>query len=430
VPDVAALAAGLIALVAGGAVAETIDVGPKPKPRRAVTLQPARVGRLLGDRVTAAETAKLLKSVGFGVLKAGTALRVSPPTWRHDVSRDVDLVEEVARLRGYDRLPDDLTGARPGNVPDHPLYTMGQRVRDALVAHGLLETRPLPYMAGAADAPLVRVQNPIGEDEPFLRARLLDTLARRAEYNLSRMQGDVRLFEIGTSFGLATDGGVREEIRVGALVMGARRPRHFTEPEPPAFDAWDAKALAEVIAQAAWPGARAELATGDGDTLWALTVDGTPRGSVRAVALDAPVWANAAFGVEVTLGRMPAAPVAARGAHDYSKGDAGVARRPVRYVPLPTTPSAEFDLALVVPDAVPAARVEEIMRRAAGDTLEAMVIFDEYRGEHVPPGTRSVAWRLTFRHPERTLRDKEIEGRRAQLLKTLETEVGARVRTS
>jgi phenylalanyl-tRNA synthetase beta chain len=150
---------------------------------------------------------------------------------------------------------------------------------------------------------------------------------------------------------------------------------------------------------------------------------------VRDVALDAPVWASPAFGVEITLGKMPAAPVAPRGAHDYAATGAPPERRAVRYTPLPTTPAAEFDLALVVPDAVPAAEVERLIRVTSGELLESVVVFDEYRGEHVPAGTRSLAWRLTFRHPERTLRDKEIEGRRAQLLRTLEKEIGVVVRT-
>lgn len=430
VPRIATIAAALLASVAGGTVEAMLDVGSPAKRRKPVVLDPARVGRLLGDRVSAAETTRLLKSVGFGVAKSGKSLRVAPPSWRHDVSRDVDLVEEVARLRGYDRLPDTLVGARPGTVPDHPLHAAARRVRDALVGAGMLEARPLPYVAApaAGEHGAVRVRNPIGEDEPYLRTEVLATLARRAEYNLSRMQGDVRLFEIGTVFHAAEGGGVREEIRVGALIMGARRPRHFTEAEPPAFDAWDAKGLAELIARTAWPGARIELTSGAGGALWTVSVEGTARGVVRSVVLDAPVWAAPAFGVEVTLGRMPTAPVAPRGTHDYGRASVPSPPSPVRYSPLPTTPAAEFDLALLVPDGVLAADVERVMRRVAGDTLEQLVLFDEYRGGHIPAGTRSLAWRLTFRHPERTLRDKEIEGRRGQVVKVLEQELGIRVR--
>ncbi|MCC7196292.1 MAG: phenylalanine--tRNA ligase subunit beta [Gemmatimonadaceae bacterium] len=430
VARMAALAGGLVIAVAGGVIEALIDVGAKPTARKSVLLQPTKVGKLLGDRVGSAETVKILESVGFSVAKGDAGLRVTPPSWRHDVSRDVDLVEEVARLRGYDRLPDALAGSRPSSVPDHPLYAVGVRVRDALVAAGLCEVRPLPYIASPDSGSLgaVRVRNPIGEDEPYLRTQILTTLARRAEYNLSRMQRDVRLFEIGTSFVVAASGDVREEMRVGALVMGARRPSHFTEAEPPAFDAWDAKGLAELIARAAWRGARVDITEGSAGTLWSVAVDGAARGVVRSVELDAPVWAAPAFGVEVTLGRVATAAVAARGTHDYSRGEIPSVRVPRRYVALPTTPAAEFDLALVVPDGVPATEVERLMRRTAGETLESIALFDEYRGSGIPVGTRSLAWRLTFRHPERTLRDKEVEGRRAQVLKMLGQELGISVR--
>jgi phenylalanyl-tRNA synthetase beta chain len=142
-------------------------------------------------------------------------------------------------------------------------------------------------------------------------------------------------------------------------------------------------------------------------------------------SLDAPNWASPAFGVELTLGAMPAAYVAPKGEHRYVAAVAsGPAVTPVRYVPLPAMPAAEFDLALLVPANTSAAAVEVLMRNTAGELLESLVVFDEYRGKGLPDGTRSVGWRLTFRHPERTLRDKEIEGRRAMLLKTLEKELG------
>ena len=322
-----------------------LAVGGTPAARHAVVLDPARVPALLGDAVTPDEVRTLLEAVGFGVAPEGATFRVTPPSWRHDVSRDVDLVEEVARLRGYDRLPDTLTGARPGTVPDHPLYTLTGRIRDALVARGLYEVRPSPYIAPdvAGSTPHVRVQNPLADDEPFLRSSVLQTLASRAEHNLARMQGDVRIFETGTVF-LAAANGVKEEWRVGTLVMGLRRPRHFTEPTPPAMDAWDAKAVAEEIASVAWPGARLVMQPGEG-VLWTVMVDGTARGVVREVALDAPVWATPAFGVEITLGKMPSAPVAPRGAHDYAAAGVPAERRAVRYAPLPTTPATEFDLA-------------------------------------------------------------------------------------
>jgi phenylalanyl-tRNA synthetase beta chain len=102
----------------------------------------------------------------------------------------------------------------------------------------------------------------------------------------------------------------------------------------------------------------------------------------------------------------------------------------LRTRPLPTTPPAEFDLALVVPDELPAASVEAVIARSGGELLERLQLFDLYQGEGLPPGSRSLAWRLTFRDPSRTLRDKEIEGRRQRIIKALDNELGVKPRSS
>jgi phenylalanyl-tRNA synthetase beta chain len=162
-------------------------------------------------------------------------------------------------------------------------------------------------------------------------------------------------------------------------------------------------------------------------TLWTVHAGDLDVGTVSRVSLDAPVWAAPAFGVEITLGVMSSAPVTMR-ANETTV--AASSARHIQFIPLPTTPAAEFDLALLVPDALPAAEVERVIRAGSGAMLEQVTLFDEFRGTGVPDGKRSLAWRLTFRHPERTLRDKEIDGRRSQLLKTLETELGVVPRTA
>jgi phenylalanyl-tRNA synthetase beta chain len=426
------LAAGLIVKVAGGAVdGAPIMVGSDPRRRPPVLLRPARAERLLGDGVPVEDMMRLLRSVGFTVEAAADGLHVTPPSWRDDVIRDADLVEELARLRGYDVLSDTMAPFRPGTVPDHPLHGVERRVRDALVGEGFAEVRPLPFVAGS-DETHVRVTNPLAEDEPHLRRSLLETLARRAEYNLSRMQGDVRLFEIGSAFTPRADALPVEVVRVAAILMGRRRPPHFTEPLPPAFDAWDAKGLAERVASLAFPGEPVTLdATEDGRS-WVILVGSGRRRVGRAgpVALDRPPWASEAFGVELTLDPMPNAPVAPPGAHAHETRPAPRSRPPVRYRALPTTPAATIDLALVVPDGTTAADVERVLRSAGGDLLERVELFDEYRGEGVGAGGRSLAWRLTFRDPVRTLRDKEIEGRRQKVLRSLESELGVRPRAT
>lgn len=431
----------VVAVAGGTPSAHRTDLLGRGHEPRGVPLRPSRVAQVLGEPVLAAEIERLLAPIGFGVrTETPDALLVSVPSWRPDVQREIDLVEEVARLRGYETFSDELRAYRPTAVPDDPLVATSRGLRDALGAAGLLEVRPMPFVAASGDgAGQLRVENPLAADEAYLRTSLLDSLARRAEYNLRQMSGDVRLYEIGTAFlpdeAVHSPGGralPREEVRVAALVMGARRPAHFTEPEPPAIDEWDAKSVAETILRSAFRGRSAALVPADvgSDLLWHVHVDGTDAGVVRRVALeDPPVWAAAAFGVEVTLAHTPSDPVAKPGQHAHGRHHhpaPRVARAAFRA--LPTTPAAEFDLALLVPDDLPVARVEQVMRAASGELLERLALLSEFRGGPVPAGQRSLAWRLTFRHPERTLGGKEVEGRRSQLLKRLENELGLRPR--
>lgn len=426
--EAAARTAALITSVAGGTVTALLDVGSAPAPRAAVTLRPTRLAALLGDAVPTPEIVRWLEALGCSVVPSGDALAVTPPSWRHDLSLEVDLIEEVARLRGFDVLPDDLSPGRPSRIADDPLVVMSRRVRDTCVAAGLLETKAMPFTAtGGEGAP--RVRNPLAEDEPYLRASILDTLAGRAEYNLARMQGDVRLFEVGHVFLPSTGRLPHEELRAGALLLGARRPAHFTEPAPPHFDAWDAKALGEAMARAAWPGEPIVLEpVPEGEVLWTVHAGGRAVGTVTHVALDRPVWAGEAFGVELVLGTVASDDVAPAGQHAHGAVIEVPAARHLQVVNPPVTPAAEVDLALLVPAGVQAAAVEALLRRDGGELLEDVRIFDEYRGDGLPEGTRSLAWRLRFRHPERTLKDKEIEGRRQKLVGALSKELGVTLR--
>jgi phenylalanyl-tRNA synthetase beta chain len=430
----------IITAVAGGSAdGAPADIYPEPRVPAPVALRVARVRKVLGETVPAADIIRALGAIGFTAgLRPGTEmlvgdeeLVVAPPTWRGDVVSEIDVIEEVARLVGYDTFPAELRSARPSAVPVPRQWTLAAALRDELVAAGLHEVRPMPFVGGDEGGGFVRVLNPLAENEAYLRRDILDTLARRAEYNLSRMQGDVRLFEIGNVFAPAKGVLPTEETRVAALIMGSRRPPHFTESKPPAFDEWDAKAIAETVLQVAYGDSKGELVAGASpDVLWQINVEGEPRGVVRRVVLDAPVWAAPAFGVELSLGVVESIPVAAPGKHAYAAGERRETRRTPEYRSIPATPATEFDLALLVPDGVSVAAVEAVLRRGAGELLESLALFDEYRGKGVDAGVRSLAWRLTLRHPERTLRDKEVEGRRDKLLKTLEHELGIRQRTA
>jgi len=369
-----------------------------------------------------------LEHAGFEIGAASaTEMTARVPSWRSDVSTEIDLVEEVARFHGYDNFPTEIRPFRPTSTHDDPMWTASNRVREAMVGIGFLETRPMPFVAGA-DETHPRVSNPLAENEAHLRTSLLETLARRTEYNLAQRVGDVRLFEIGSAFAPAGIGVPKEELRLGVVLMGRRRPAHFTEPNPPAFDEWDAKGIAEHAAQVAHPASTVTLVPARDDAIWTVEVDGSATGVVKRLALDAPVWAAPAYAIELRLGEIATAPPAAHGSHAYKEGTtkrAAVAR----YRAVPTMPAAEIDLALLVPHGTTVADVERVIHGAGGDLLERLALFDQYTGEGVDASHRSLAWRLTFRHPERTLRDKEIEGRRAKILSALEQELHVRQRT-
>lgn len=429
-----ALARGveMLLTIAGGHVdGAPVDLRPMPRQPVRIGLRLARVERVLGIPMSADVISGLLLSIGFTVEPGAADLQVTVPSWRPDVTHEVDLIEEVARLHGYDAFPAELRPFRPGTVPDSPSDFVARRVRELLVSRGLLEARPMPFVSGAPRG-FARVANPLAENEAYLRRDVLDTLARRAEYNFSRMRRDIRLFEIGAAFIPSAEALPHEELRAAALITGHRHPPHWTDAHPADFDEWDAKGLAEEVAGAAHPDALIELRAGGGDALWTIAVNGETSGSVRRVELDAPAWAAAVYGLEMTLMRVESAPVAPPGhsAPSRERSVEATVRRPLRYRPLPTTPAAEFDVALLVPNELPAATVEQAIRNSAGELLESLLLFDEYRGEGVPGGYRSLAWRLTFRHPTRTLRDKEIAGRRDKLLRTLEGELGVRQRTT
>jgi phenylalanyl-tRNA synthetase beta chain len=165
------------------------------------------------------------------------------------------------------------------------------------------------------------------------------------------------------------------------------------------------------------------------DHLWDVLAGDRLLGVVKRVPLDAPVWAAPAFGVEISLGIVESAPVAPRGESAHRAFERSTPRVS-RYTPVPATPASVFDLALLVPESVTAEQVEMVVKRVAGRLLENIELFDRYVGQGVEPGHRSLAWRLTFRHAERTLREREIEARRADILKALADELNVRQRSS
>jgi phenylalanyl-tRNA synthetase beta chain len=418
----------LIQAVAGGSVNEQgVDVYPDPQEAPTVALRVDRVASVLGEPIGEEAICDLLQAIGFEVRERGEGTLVFsvPGFRRHDVTREVDLIEEVARRHGYDRFGDALGPYRPTAIGDAPLSKLEDRTRDFLVGWGLLEARNIP-MVPERGGP-VRLLRPLSAEEGFLRSSLLHGLLKATRLNLSRGVRDVRLFEIGTTFhpipGLAQPA---EQTRLAVVLTGASAPDHWSG-RVPDWEIWDLRGMGEDLLEFLAPGessvepledpAQAEEWTRPGihrpGTVMALHAHGRlvgVAGEIIPGEADAPAWAGPIFALEVVL------------------TDAMARRaRPV-LTPVPTQPASDRDLALLVPDALPAAAVAATIRESAGPLLERLDLFDRYTGTGVEPSFRSLAFRLVFRHRERTLRDEEVDLAVDRVLDRLEVEHGVKRR--
>src|SRR5690349_10610214 len=301
-PDALRRAVELIAAVAGGeSRAPALDLWPEPQQERTIFLRPERVGTLLGVSIERSEVERLLTSVGFFVAPKDARLAIQVPGWRPDVTREVDLIEEVARLKGYDAFPDELRAYRPGTVPDAPEERARALVRNALAPAGLLEARTLPI--GSADGPdAVAILNPMSVEEAHLRRRLLPGLIGRVEHNWANRNRDVRLFEVGTVFRRGA-GVIEEWTSVAGVLTGARRPPHWSDgAKLPDMDIWDLKYHFELAVAAAAPSCDVQPRAGGGVGWEAVERGGgAVLGWAGPLEADAPVWAARLFGFEVRL---------------------------------------------------------------------------------------------------------------------------------
>ncbi len=432
-------AASLVLAVAGGAVdGPVVDACPAPWTPPVVTVRPSRVARVLGVSFSPDEIAGLLEPLGYAaadqdwtagepataVEGAEAALAFRVPGHRScDTLREVDLIEEVARVHGYDAFPDALGSYRPGSVPDHPLFRLEDDLRADLTAAGISEAQT-PALGPESDGD-VPVLNPVSAQEGWLRRDRLSGLLPHVERNMSRGVGDVRLFEFGTAFAPAPESAPPVETpRVAVVLTGLRAPTHWSGAGE-TFDVFDAAWVLERIVARAHPGARVTPADAGDDAeadhphfapgRWHRVTDDEGRvvgagGEVRRERLDLPPWAGVVVGAEVVLPELPDPP------------------SPAAAVELPDQPSSSRDVAMLLPQGVAAGKVLDAFRAGGVAVLEDVAIFDLYEGAGLPSGARSVGFRLRFRARDRTLTEAEVERSFGRLLRKVKEKTGVEPR--
>ena len=397
----------VLATAGGEPMDAPVDLWPSPTNPPRIFLRAARVTQVLGVELPWAELEQHLVAIGATVVSKPEdgRIAVDVPGWRPDLKSEIDLVEEIARIHGYDAFPSDLRHFRAGSLPDAPVEAVVSAVRRGMMAQGLYEVVSLP-MGPADGGDSVRLVNPLSAEDNYLRRRLLPGLVRLVERNWANHVADVRLFEIGTAFS-ATPAGQRpaEERRVAAVLTGRREPPHWTGSNGESLDLWDLKGRLEAAVALAIPGAAIQV---EGNAWIVRDRTGRVVGEAGPLAADAPPWAAPLYGLEVAIDPAP--------------------RRLAPFEPLPTTPASERVLALLVPDGTEVGRVADVIRGSGGELLEAVAVESDYRGTELPPATRSVAFRLTFRAPDRTLRDTEVDEAESRLLAALAADLGIRRR--
>jgi phenylalanyl-tRNA synthetase beta chain len=405
-------------IAAGKARGTVIDRHPVRAEPTVLKLRRDKIRGLLGLEIPDAEIKRILDSLGFALRDGAAGWDVTVPTRRVDCVREVDLIEEIARHYGFDRLPVTFPALTSAPPRVDPRITRTRHLRTILTGAGFSEAVTFGFVAEAVAAPfasdgdLVPIANPLSENFAVLRPSALPGLVDAVSHNRRREQRDVRLFEIGNRFSR----GAGERRAVACAWTGVAGGDHWSG-RGREVDFFDIKGIAERICEAA--GVQAE--SQPHDQPWLV------RGRSAAV-----VAGGAILGV---IGQLAPSIATAHGLPhgeavyvadiDLDALDSAGASHDVRVESLPRHPSVTRDISILIDDTLPAADVRTTIRGAAPATLVRIREFDRYQGKGIPENKVSVSLRLTFRSSDRTLTDAEVQAAMDAVRSALETRHGA-----
>ena len=410
---------------AGRARGTVVDRYPTRVEPRTLRLRRDRIKRLLGAGVPDADVKRILESLGFTLRDSSTppgspaslgasaeAWDVNVPTRRVDIAREVDLIEEVARHYGFDKLPSTFPPLTAAPPPNDPRIGRARHLRGIMTAAGFSEAMTFGFMASDAAAPfapegeLVPIANPLSENFAVLRPSALPGLVDAVAHNRRREQRDVRLFEVGARFS-RSDG---ERRSLACAWTGAATAEHWSGGARD-VDFFDMKGLVERIGDAL----RLEVTTGTHRENWlvagrsaAVIAGGTRVGVIGQLA---PAVAEAHG--------LPSNDPVYVAEIDLDAADTVAPKDEGRVEPLPRYPSVSRDISILIDATLPADAVRATIREAAPPTLVQIREFDRYQGKGVPDGKVSLSLRLTFRASDRTLTDAEVQSAMDAILAAL-----------
>jgi len=416
-----------IELAGGEAVRGVIDVYPGELKREPIRLPMSEIKRLLGVEFSLEQVVGTLTSLGFDckVYESGSEVRATPPYWRSGIRLTVDLVEEVARIIGYDKIPTTMLSEPIPRQNPAPIIGLKQRVGRSLTAYGFQEAltysltglemlnKLLPEPHPLEPMP-IRVANPMTADQEYLRPNLRANLLAALTANRRHEEEGIRLFEVGKIF-LPRHGDLPEEREVLCGVMSGTRFEESWHSRNELIDFYDARGVVEGLLSQLGVDAGFEESDDEGlhpNKQAALVVAGDRLGVVgevhpkvsQAFEISEPVYL-----FEVDLAALLPFAVGHRA-----------------FQPIPRFPAVVRDLALIVDAGITHQKVEDIIKSFS--LVAEVKIFDVYSGEQVPTGKKSLAYRIVFQSPTHTLTDEEVDKVQQKILDRLSKELGATLR--
>jgi phenylalanyl-tRNA synthetase beta chain len=424
----AEVAARLVLALCGGEASHVVSAGTMPEWRRSLTLRPARIAALGGVEVPVAEAQRILKDLGFEVEATADLLRVQPPSWRADVEGEADLVEEVVRVWGYDRvapvsLPRSTALPAPATSPTQRRAIHAKRL---LAERGLLEAVTFSFMRRdwaetfGGGGPELTLANPISADLDQMRPSLLPNLLTAAGRNAARGLGDVALFEVGPRYE-----GIRpkdQRLTAAAVRTGRALPRHWAKSARD-VDVFDAKADALALLTALGAPVENLQTTTDAPSYFHPGRSGVLRlgatvlarfGELHPRVLAALDVKGPAVGFETDIDRIP-----------QPRVKSGPARPLLKISPFQPI---ERDFAFVVAADTPAEKLLRAARGADKTLITNVAVFDQFEGAALGQGRKSLAISVTLQPTERTLTEAEIEAVAARIVAAVNKATGGTLR--
>ena len=415
----------------GTIAAGVADVYPQPQPEVTVDLPVGEVKRILGIEIPKDEIVRILESLDFGVTDQGDTLSVQAPQHRLDINIPADLLEEIARIYGYDRIPTSLMEDALPPQRSNTELEVEEHVRDLLVGTGLQEiiTYPLGNLESFGKltqgdesldpANYVRLANYLTSEREYMRRTLMTSVLETVRDN-QRFSERIAVFEIGRVYWPQEGETLPEEPRHLCIAMtGPRAPRSWLDAEPGMFDFYDLKGVVDALI-AGLHLSDVAFSPCEHPTFHPGRVASLSVGSVEVGVLgEVHPNVSAAYGLnegcvclaEINLELLLAA------------GDVAV-----QMVPVSTYPAVYEDLALVVDRDIPAVQVRNLIAQTGGRLLRKVELFDVYEGEQVGEGKVSLAYALTYQADDRTLKAKDVSKIRTKIVRRLEHEIGAKLR--